>query len=202
MWAHPVVHVGRLYLLYGGKPVTCDVQNGLRGTATHSTGRNQRDENGFAGSIEHAQLTRPEGHVESPALCQRADMNSGAERWRMNLERSAVYCFWRWCLPRRAAAGKRNRPRSAISIPSGSELKEQVDRGKLTKEEAIVRLAEAQVRYGSEKKEGGGELPSELKAYGEELKERVAKGELTEEEAKTAWEEAAKKAKDVVKEAK
>jgi len=83
-----------------------------------------------------------------------------------------------------------------------AELKEQVDRGKLTKEEAIVRLAEAQVRYGSEKKEGGGELPSELKAYGEELKERVAKGELTEEEAKTAWEEAAKKAKDAVKEAK
>ena len=98
---------------------------------------------------------------------------------------------------------KREEPSAVQDINAvRAELREQVDRGILTREEAIVRLAEAQVKYGSTKKEGGGELPSELKAYGEELKERVAKGELTEEEAKTAWEEAAKKAKDAVKETK
>jgi hypothetical protein len=98
---------------------------------------------------------------------------------------------------------KREEPNEVQDINAvRAELREQVDRGKLTREEAIVKLAEAQVRYGSEKKEGGGELPSELKAFGEELKGRVAKGEMTEEEAETAWEEAAKKAKDAIKEAK
>jgi len=81
-----------------------------------------------------------------------------------------------------------------------AELKEQVKRGKLTREEAIVRLAEAQGKYASKKREKGRGLSAELEAYGNELKERVAKGELTEEEAKTAWEQAAKKAKDAVKE--
>ena len=81
-----------------------------------------------------------------------------------------------------------------------AELREQVDRGELTKEEAIVRLAEAQVKYGSKKeKVEGMKLSPELESYSNELKERVAKGEMTAEEATTAWIEAAEKAKSSAK---
>jgi uncharacterized lipoprotein YehR (DUF1307 family) len=76
-----------------------------------------------------------------------------------------------------------------------AELREQVERGKLTREEAIVRLAEARVEYGSKKKDADRKLSPELEAYGNDLKERVAKSEMTAEEAIAAWEEAARKAK-------
>jgi polyhydroxyalkanoate synthesis regulator phasin len=99
-----------------------------------------------------------------------------------------------------AGCSRREKPNEVRDIDSvRAELKEQVDRGKLTKEEAIVRLAEAEVKYGSKKKEEGSKLPPELEVYGDELKERVAKGEMTPEEAKTAWMEAAEKAKSSAK---
>ncbi len=72
-----------------------------------------------------------------------------------------------------------------------AELREKVDRGKLTKEEAIVKLAEAQVKYGSEKKDQDSKLSPELEAYGKELKEKMEKGDMTAEEAKDAWYKAA-----------
>jgi polyhydroxyalkanoate synthesis regulator phasin len=76
-----------------------------------------------------------------------------------------------------------------------AELKEQVDGGKLTKEEAIVRLAEAtrDAKLGPEGKTET-KLSAGLEVLSKELKEQVAKGELTEEEAKAAWQEAAKEA--------
>lgn len=96
--------------------------------------------------------------------------------------------------------GRKEKPNEVQDINAvRAELREQVDRGKLTREEAIVRLAEAQVKYGSKKKEAGSKLSPELEAYSNELKERVAKGEMTEEEAKTAWIEAAEKAKSSAK---
>ena len=75
-------------------------------------------------------------------------------------------------------------------------LREQVARGELTREEAVVRLAEAtkEAKLGSGGKRKA-TLPPALEAYGDELKERVAKGEMTEEEAMTAWIEATEKAK-------
>ncbi|MFC1764577.1 hypothetical protein ACFL6U_21230 [Planctomycetota bacterium] len=78
-------------------------------------------------------------------------------------------------------------------------LREQVASGKLTHEEAIVRLAEAtkEAKLGTRKKgkRKDKELSPELDALGKELKERMAKGELTDEEAKAAWIQAAKEAK-------
>jgi hypothetical protein len=75
------------------------------------------------------------------------------------------------------------------------ELREQVDSGKLTKEEAIVRLAEAQAYLGSDKKDGKKyekNISPELEALGKELKEQLASGEMSEDEAKATWMEAAK----------
>ena len=73
-----------------------------------------------------------------------------------------------------------------------AQLREQVDRGKLTREEAIVKLAEAQVKYGSEKKEEeDSKLSPELEAYGKELKEKMERGDMTADEAKDAWYKAA-----------
>jgi hypothetical protein len=95
-----------------------------------------------------------------------------------------------------ASCSRKKEPNEAQDLESvRAHLREQVARGEPTREEAIVRLAEARVEYGSKKKEEGSELSPELEAYGEELKERVAKGELTPEEAKAAWIEAAKEAK-------
>lgn len=85
-----------------------------------------------------------------------------------------------------------------------ARLKEATARGELTREEAVVRLAEAtkEAKLGSrgkDKTSKKAELSSALEAYGDELKARVAKGELTAEEAKTAWMEAAEKAKSNAK---
>ena len=75
-------------------------------------------------------------------------------------------------------------------------LREQVARGELTREEAIVRLAEAtkEAKLGSAGKDKAKSSPA-LEALGTKLKEQVAKGELTAEEAKAVWVEAAEKAK-------
>jgi polyhydroxyalkanoate synthesis regulator phasin len=101
-----------------------------------------------------------------------------------------------------AGCSKKEKSNEVQDIDSiRAALKEQVDRGKLTKEEAMVRLAEAMVKYGSKEKkeEEGSKLSPKLEAYGDELKERVAKGEMTAEEAMTAWMEAAEKAKSSAK---
>jgi polyhydroxyalkanoate synthesis regulator phasin len=87
-----------------------------------------------------------------------------------------------------------NRPQDLESVRAS--LREQVARGELTREEAVVRLAEAtkEAKFGSGGKDEA-KLSPALEALGKELKERVAKGELTAEEAKTAWMEATGKAK-------
>ena len=73
-------------------------------------------------------------------------------------------------------------------------LKEQVASGELTKEEAIVRLAEATAEFGSCEKSKAKVSP-ELEAFGKKLKEQIENGEITEDEAGAAWMEAAKEAK-------
>lgn len=85
--------------------------------------------------------------------------------------------------------------RDLNSVRAG--LREQVASGDLTREEAIVRLAEAtkEAKFGSRDKKRPkkkAELSPELEAFGKDLKEKMAKGKLTEKEAKAAWEEAAK----------
>ena len=87
-----------------------------------------------------------------------------------------------------------DQPRDLESVRAN--LREKVESDELTKEEAIVKLAEAEARLVSgdkDKYEGS----AELKELGEKLKELVDKGELTEEEAeaKTIWMKEAKKAK-------
>ena len=95
-----------------------------------------------------------------------------------------------------AGCSEKEEPKEVQDINAvRAELRGQVDRGELTKEEAIVKLAEAQVKYGSRKKEQGNELSPELEAFGKELKGQIASGKLTEEEAKAAWMEAIGKAK-------
>ncbi len=81
-----------------------------------------------------------------------------------------------------------------------ARLRAEVARGKLTREEAIVRLAEAtkKAKLGSGGK-GEAKFSPALEGFSKELKERVAKGELTTEEAKAAWMEAAEKAKSRAK---
>jgi len=87
-----------------------------------------------------------------------------------------------------------NKPQDLESVRA--TLREQVASGELTKEEAVVRLAEAtkDAKFGSGGKDKS-ELSPALEALGKELKEQVAKGELTSEEAKAAWMEAAGKTK-------
>jgi uncharacterized membrane protein len=95
-----------------------------------------------------------------------------------------------------AGCSRNKEPNEAKDLESiRASLREQVASGELTREEAIVRLAEAQAKFGSDDKDKA-KLPPALKALSKELKERVAKGELTEEEAKTVWIEAAEDAKN------
>ncbi|MHC5082582.1 MAG: hypothetical protein ACYTET_01400 [Planctomycetota bacterium] len=92
-------------------------------------------------------------------------------------------------------AGCRKEPDKAQDIESVREnLREQVANGELTREEAIVKLAEAKANFDSHEK-GQKEFSPELEALGKELKEKVDSGQMSEDEAKTAWIEAAKKAK-------
>jgi hypothetical protein len=95
--------------------------------------------------------------------------------------------------------GCRKEPERAQDIESVREsLSEQVASGELTKEEAIVRLAEAKAKLGShnrdEKKLSKDEkkLSPELEALSKDLKEQVASGEMSEDDAFAAWMEAAK----------
>jgi len=102
-----------------------------------------------------------------------------------------------------AGCGKKKEPTKPQDLESvRADLRKQVASGKLTKAEAIVRLAEAtkEAKLGPRgKKKGKGKdkarLSPALEALGTELTEKVAKGELTAEEAKATWMEAAKKAK-------
>ena len=86
------------------------------------------------------------------------------------------------------------KPQDLESVRAG--LREQVASGELTREEAVVKLAEAtkEAKLGSRAKDKPKRSPA-LEALGEKQKEQVAKGELTEEEAKAAWMEAAGKIK-------
>ena len=114
-----------------------------------------------------------------------------------------------------SGCSRKKEPNKAYDIESvRAKLREQVARGELTREEAIVRLAEAtkEAKLGSgskDKAKDKAKLSPALEALSKELKERVAKGELTAEEAKTVWTEAventktkfnAKGTKDSVKE--
>ena len=75
-----------------------------------------------------------------------------------------------------------------------ASLREKVESDELTKEEAIVKLAEAEARLVSGDKDKAEYSPA-IKASWEKLEERVAEGELTIEEAKTIWMEEAKNIK-------
>ena len=76
-----------------------------------------------------------------------------------------------------------------------ADLRSQVEKGTLTREEAIVKLAEARAKtksYALKKKKT---LSPELAAIGKDLKDRMAKGDMTAEEAKAEWIKAAGVAK-------
>jgi hypothetical protein len=127
-------------------------------------------------------------------LCSRSRILWGENVHRFYLITGAmVIAFGAWMT---LGYSSKKGPNEAQDIDSiRAELKEQVDRGKLTKEEAIVRLAQAQVRYGSKKRGQDKKLSPELEAFGSELKGKVAKGEMTDEEAMAAWKKAAKQSK-------
>lgn len=92
-------------------------------------------------------------------------------------------------------AGCKKEPDKAKDIESvRANLREQVASGELTREEAIVRLAEAKAKLGSHNKDEK-KLSPELEALSKGLKEQVDKGELSAEEAKSIWIEAAEKVK-------
>ena len=96
-----------------------------------------------------------------------------------------------------AGCSKKKEPTKPQDLESvRASLREQVASGELTKEEAVVKLAEAtkDAKLGSKGKDKD-KLSPALEALGKELNERVAKGELTAEQAKTAWMEAAEKGK-------
>jgi len=92
---------------------------------------------------------------------------------------------------------RRKEPHEAQDLESvRAVLRQQGASGQLTREEAVVRLAEAtkEAKLGSEGKDKDKYSPA-LEALGKVLKERVAKGELTAEEAKAVWVEVAENAK-------
>ncbi len=77
-----------------------------------------------------------------------------------------------------------------------ASLREEVAKGELTKEEAVVKLAEAQAGIGLKQEKEDSKLSPKLEALGKELKEKVAKGDMTDEEATAAWLKAAGKTED------
>ena len=96
-----------------------------------------------------------------------------------------------------AGCSKKKEPTKPQDLESvRASLREQVASGELTREQAVVRLAEAtkEAKLGSAGKDKPKYSPA-LEALSKELKGRVAKGELTAEDAKIAWMEAAGKAK-------
>jgi hypothetical protein len=82
-----------------------------------------------------------------------------------------------------------------------ADLRAQVEQGQLTREEAIVRLAEAQANTKSYARKNKKERVSpELEALGKDLKEQMAKGDMTGEEVRAAWIEAALEAGEITEE--
>ena len=86
-----------------------------------------------------------------------------------------------------------------------ADLREQVASGELTREEAVVKLAEAtkEAKFGARgkaKNRKKAELSPALEALGENLKEQVGKGDITAEEAKAAWIKAALEAGQITEE--
>ena len=95
------------------------------------------------------------------------------------------------------AGCSRKEPNEVQDIESvRASLREKVASDELTKEEAIVRLAEAEAKPDWGDKYKDEYYSPAIKASWEKLEERVAEGELTVEEAKTIWLEEAKEAKD------
>ncbi len=97
---------------------------------------------------------------------------------------------------------KKEKPQAVRDYNSvRADLRAQVEKGTLTREEAIVKLAEAQAQAksyaGKKKKE---RLSPELEALGKDLKERMDKGDMTAEEAKNAWVDAALKSGEITEE--
>ncbi len=75
-----------------------------------------------------------------------------------------------------------------------AELREQVERGKLNREEAIVKLAEAEAEFAWGTKD---EIKNstELEELSKKLKDQLDKNEITEEEAEKIWLNATEEAK-------
>jgi len=101
-----------------------------------------------------------------------------------------------------AGCSKKEEPQEVQDYNSvRADLRAQVEKGTLTREEAIVKLAEARAKpksyAGNKKKE---RLSPELEALGKDLKEQMAKGDMTEEEAKAAWIKAALEAGEITEE--
>jgi hypothetical protein len=107
-----------------------------------------------------------------------------------------------WLVLANAGCAKKEEPREVQDYNSvRAELRAQVEQGTLTREEAIVRLAEAKADTKSDaRKKKKERLSPELEAYGEELKEKFTRGDMTEEEAKAAWVKAALEAGEITKE--
>ena len=86
-----------------------------------------------------------------------------------------------------AGCSRKKEPEGPQDLESvRARLKEQLASGELSKEEAIVRLAQAQAELGSKQEKEDSELSPELEALGSELKEKMAKGEMTDKEATAA----------------
>lgn len=98
-----------------------------------------------------------------------------------------------------AGCAKKEAPQAVRDYNSvRADLRAQVEQGQLTREEAIVKLAEAKAKsYARKKKET---LSAELAALGKDLKEQVGKGDMTAEEAKNAWVDAALKSGEITEE--
>ena len=100
-----------------------------------------------------------------------------------------------------AGCAKKEQPKAVRDYNSvRADLRAQVEQGQLTREEAIVKLAEAQAKaksYARKKKE---RLSPELQALGKDLKEQVGKGDMTAEEARDAWVKAALEAGKITEE--
>ena len=91
-----------------------------------------------------------------------------------------------------ASCAKKEAPQAVRDYNSiRADLRAEVETGKLTREEAIVKLAEAQAKFGSKQRKKESKVSPELEALGKDLKERMAKVDMTDEEAKAAWIKAA-----------
>lgn len=91
-----------------------------------------------------------------------------------------------------AGCSRKEEPKEIQDINAvRAELRAQVDKGKLTREKAIVQLAEAQAKFGAIQRKKKWKPSPELQALGKDLKEKVEEGDMTAEEAKAEWMKAA-----------